>query len=132
MYEEGEIQVAKCKKCGESFPVFIFVADTDMVTTGCVSLTGKGNKIVLTMQTASESGQETEVRVGLGYKMVQVRYLDEGPSAKGMSFQEFRKVYKPPTPIYSCISCGSDSEVIKTETKSQFLTYGNIEVVNGS
>ena len=132
MYQEGEIIISKCKKCRESFPVFSFVADTDMVTFGCVALTGKGNKIALTMQGANETDSETETRIGSEYKIVQVRYINEEFSAKGISFQEFRKVYNPPIPIYSCIYCGADAETIKTETKDQFLAYGKIEVVNVS
>ena len=84
------------------------------------------------MQQPNETVLDIEARVGSGYKVVSVRYNDNIPSAKGMSFQGFRKAYKPPMPIYSCINCGSDSEAIKTETKEQFLTYGTIEVVNGS
>jgi hypothetical protein len=132
MYQEGEITIVQCKKCKESFPVFTFVADTDMVTIGCTSLSAKGDKIALTMQQPNETDSSIEARVGSGYKMVQVRYVGNSPSQKGMSFQDFRKNYKPATPIYSCINCYSDTEALKTETKEQFLTYGTIEVVNGS
>ena len=132
MYQEGQIAIAKCNKCGQTFPVFTFVANTDMVTTGCVALTGPGNKIVLAEQTENEVESEIEARIGSGYKIVKARFIDKGPSAKGMSFQEFRNVYKPPIPIYSCINCGDDSDVIKTETKEQFLVYGKIEVRGGS
>ena len=113
MYQEGQIAIAKCKKCDEEFPVFTFVADTDMLTLGCVALTGPGNKIVIAKRSADEENSEIEARIGGGYKIVQVRYIDKGPSAKGISFREFRKIYQPPVPIYSCINCGSDSDVIR-------------------
>lgn len=132
MYQKGEVTIAQCKKCKETFPVFTFVADTDMATMGCISLSAKGNKIALTMQQSNETDSNIEARVGSGYKVVRVRYEDNNPSTKGMSFQAFRKVYKPATPIYSCINCCSDSETLKTETKEQFLASGTIEVVNGS
>ncbi len=132
MYQEGRVSIVKCKTCMDSFPVFTFVADTDMLTSGCVALSAKGNKIILTMQATNETDSEVENRIGSNYKMVPVRYLDNGPSPVGMSFQEFRKVYRPRKAVYSCLSCGSDSEIVKTETKEQFLTYGKIEVTNYS
>jgi hypothetical protein len=132
MYQEGDVRIVQCKKCKETFPVFTFVADTDMVTMGCISLSAKGNKIALTMQQSNEKDSNLEARVGFGYKIVAVRYEDKNPSAKGVSFQDFLKTYKPATSIYSCINCGSDSEFLKFETKEQFLTYGTIKVVNDS
>jgi hypothetical protein len=131
MYQEGEISIAQCSKCQESFPVFTFVADTDMVTSGCVALTGLDKSIALTMQAVNESNEQLEARAGSNYKVILVRY-QETPIPKGLSFQEFRKLYKPPTSIYTCIYCGCDSKTINHETKEQFLSHGKIEILHGS
>lgn len=132
MYQEGQITIAKCRKCGNEFSVFTFVADTDMVTAGCVALSGPGNNIVLTEQDANESDSDIEARIGNGDGIVQVRYANSNQTPKGLSFQSFQKAHKPPVPIYSCINCGSDADEIKIETKEQFLAHGKIEVRHGS
>ena len=129
MYQEGEISISECTKCGDNFPVFTFVADTDMVTTGCVALTGPKNSIVLTMFGPDESIEAVEAKVGLSHKVVRASYEEE-PTNKAESFQEFLKTYKPAKPIYTCIHCGGNAHVIKQETKELFLGYGNIKVLN--
>ena len=127
MYQEGEIVISQCKRCDATFPVFIFVADTDMPITGCIALTAPGNRVLLTEQMPEESASEVEERVGEGFRSVPVRYI-EHPVDPGLSFQEFRKRYKAPEPIYSCISCGGDSKVVEKKTKEDFLADGTIDV----
>ena len=129
MYQEGKVRISKCSECSEEFPVFIFVADTDMVTSGCVSLTGLDKTIALTMCEPDETEADIELRLGENYKKIDVRYV-EHPVPNNLSFQEFQKVYKPTTPIYKCIYCGGDATEIKQETKEQFLSHGKIEVYN--
>ncbi|WP_025565855.1 hypothetical protein [Psychromonas sp. SP041] len=129
MYQSGEVSISECNECGEVFPIFTFVADTDMVTNGCVALTGADNSIVLTMSRANESISDIENRIGSNHKIVRATYVNE-PANNRVSFQEFRKTYKPAKPIYTCISCGGKSTVIKHQTKEQFLTYGKIQVIN--
>ena len=108
MYQEGIIRTSKCEDCDQEFPVFIFVADTDMVTSGCISLTGLDKSIALTELGPNETEAEAEFRLGENYKGVEVRY-DEHPAPKNLSFQEFRKTYNPLTPIYTCIYCGGEA-----------------------
>jgi hypothetical protein len=76
MYQEGEISIAQCSKCQESFPVFTFVADTDMITYGCVALTGIDKSIALTMQAANESNEQLESRAGSNYRIIRVKYQE--------------------------------------------------------
>ena len=130
MYTEGEVVIAKCTKCGETFPNFIFVGDTDMVTHSCIALTGQDKSLILTMWQPNEKRKDVEKRIGSNFKIAKVKYEKKPPLEKGTSFQSFLKTYKPPKATYSCIYCNSDSEVIKTETKEEFLSYGKIEVVN--
>ena len=127
MYQEGKIRISRCAECKEEFPVFIFVADTDMSTSGCIALTGLDKNIALTMYEPNETDADIETRLGNNYKSIEVRYV-EHPAPKDLSFQEYQKVYRPPTPIYTCIYCGGDATEVKQETKEQFLSHGNIEV----
>ena len=131
MYEEGEITIAECSECGESFPVFVFVADTDMVTVGCLAFTTVAKSIVLAEQLPGESPSSTAARLGPDVHSVSVRYEGE-VAPRGLSFQEFRKVYKPATPIYQCIYCGGDSLGLSKMSKEQFLATGEIRVVSRS
>ena len=132
MYQEGEINIIKCDSCGEEFPDFIFVADTDMVTYGCLSLTNKNKEIALTLAGEAESIKDVEERIGQGFHVLEVEYEDRTPSTKGQSFQDFLKTYKPPLPIYHCIYCHSKAFVNRTETKDQFLSHGVIRVFEDS
>ncbi len=131
MYQEGEIEISQCGNCHATFPVFVFVADTDMVTIDCIALTASENRVLLTEQMPEESVSDVEERVGEGFKVVTVRYI-EYPVDPGLSFQEFRKRHKAPEPIYSCPSCGGDSQVIEKKTKEEFVENGTIEVREAS
>ena len=96
-----------------------------MPTLGCVALTGLDKNIVLTLQSPQETESEIEDRIGANYKIVKVRY-EQGITSRGISFQEFSKVYKPPTPIYTCIYCAGDSYLIRSEQKTEFLGHHKI------
>ncbi|MFG1497326.1 hypothetical protein ABMA57_11890 [Saccharospirillum sp. HFRX-1] len=98
-----------------------------MVTFGCIALTAPGNRVVLTEQMGDESISEVEERVGGGFKSIPVRYKRHSVNP-GLSFQEFRKHYKAPEAIFSCISCGGGSKVVEKKTKEEFLVNGSIEV----
>ena len=127
MYQEGEISISQCERCHSTFPVFTFVADTDMPTIGCVALTAPGNRLLLTEQLPRETTSEVEARIGNGFRIVPVRFIKPQVCA-GISFQEFRKRYRAPEPIYTCISCGGDSKIIEKKAKEEFLKIGSIEV----
>jgi len=107
MYQYGKIATCKCIECNAKCPVFIFVADTDMITVGCTSLTGVSNNIILTIAGCNESIQSIERRVGLPLKVVQVN-VTQNQYTKTSSFQEFLKSYKPAASTYTCIYCGGN------------------------
>ena len=132
MYQEGEVVISECKTCGENFPVFVFVGDIDMLTTDCVALTSKEKEIVLTERASSETNEQIETRIGPNYNIVGVRYIQPELPPAGTSFQAFRQAYRPPTPVHTCIYCGSDSTPVAHQNKEQFLTHGRIRVENGS
>lgn len=80
----------------------------------------------LTEQMPEELVSDVEEKVGEGFKVALVRYI-EHPVDAGLSFQEFRKRHNSPEPIYSCPSCGGDSLVIEKKTKKEFIENGTIE-----
>lgn len=128
MYEGGYISEVKCEDCGRCFPVFTFMADTDMVTHGCVALTGTERQdLVLTTMRPNESIADINQRIGPGYKVVEVEYKQAQNKTTGR-FQDFLKAYQFPKAIYKCIYCGGEGIAIKEESKEEFMTHGAIEV----
>ena len=51
------------------------------------------------------------------------------PGKPGVSFQEFRKSYQPPTASYTCIFCAGAADVVATESVSEFEAHNKIEVL---
>ncbi|MDR3418745.1 MAG: hypothetical protein P4L83_21435 [Nevskia sp.] len=106
----------KSESTGRQFLVVLFSADTDMATAGWVAFTSlEKHEIVVTELTAEEyratangsSGYlqaEKRINAALGRTDLKcpwiVRAEDAGPGGKGLSFQEFRKVYRPPIIYY--------------------------------
>jgi hypothetical protein len=129
MYEGGYITNVECTDCGESFPVFTFEADNDMVTAGCIALTGIEEKdIVLTTMAADETTEVVKQRIGHGYKVAKIEYQVPRSQPATGSFQDFLKIYKAPVPAYKCIFCGGKTIAGMREEKEEFLKHGTIEV----
>ena len=98
------------EETGRRFPTVQFSADTDMVTMGWVSLTSiDGPEVVVTQMVGSEyivgartveELVEQRVNAALGRNDLRcvplVRAEERGPSGKGLSFQEFSRVYQSP------------------------------------
>lgn len=131
MHDQGDITLVQCIKCRESFPVFVFSGETDMLTSGCAALTGAAEKdIVITYQAASESDVQLEQRIGNGYKVVAVFFEKQNSEATTSgSFQSFLKNYIPPKAVYQCIYCGSNTEIIGQESKEEFLLHGKLRAL---
>lgn len=128
------------------FPIAQFSGDTDMVTAGWISLTStERTEIVVTQLTAEEYGVkakdptrylQAEQRVNSALKRVDLRCIwlvraeQVGPSGKGLSFQEFRKVYRPPKLLYRDIfSSTSLAEVVNRATRAEFERDGGKLIV---
>ncbi|WP_322629468.1 hypothetical protein [Halothiobacillus sp.] len=106
----------KSESTGKQFPVVLFSADTDMATAGWVTLTSiEKYEVVVSELTAEEyratangsSGYlqvEKRINAALGRADLKcpwfVRAEESGPSGKNLSFQEFKKVYRPPAIYY--------------------------------
>ena len=125
----GYITQVHCRGCGERFPVFTFSADTDMTTNGLVSLTRTDNKnIAIVASLQGETLQLVQDRVGAPYRTSEATYMHH-PGKPGVSFQEFRKSYQPPTASYTCIFCAGAADVVATESVSEFEAHNKIEVL---
>ena len=112
---EGTVSILDCPTCGEASPHLIFSGDTDMVTTGLASLTSvAANEVVITEaeppEWSDQTGQELEGRVNRlldrdDLRFVRLLRAEEIAYTAGLSFQDFRKVYREPRLTYSCPKC---------------------------
>jgi len=143
---EGLIGILICRECGQASPRMIFVGDTDMATAGLVSLTSvAANEIVICeaepAEWSDETGQRLEARINTALSRDDLRFLrllcvEETVFPAGLSFQEFRKVYRAPRLTYSCPKCGvgeivSDREITPSEYRSeggQLTVLGELEL----
>jgi hypothetical protein len=133
MFSDGQIKHVQCKGCGESFPVYVFVADTDMVTNGWVSFTGtEGKDIVLAELSAAEARTDLSGVMGPGYKHVKITFQEQTFTPDSERFQDFLKVYKPPIATYECIYCGGSASETCSESQQDFMAHGKISTRNGT
>ncbi|MDB5987172.1 MAG: hypothetical protein JWR16_2225 [Nevskia sp.] len=136
----------KSESTGKQFPAVLFSADTDMVTAGWVALTSlEKQEIVVTELTPDEyratangsSGYlqvEKRINAALGRADLKcpwfVRAEGSGPSGKGLSFQEFRKIYRPPVIYYRDIfQSDAVAREVSRVSLSQFEQAGGKLVV---
>ena len=128
------------------FPIVQFSGDTDMATMGWESLTSTERpEIVVTQRTADEyrlkaddqgQNQQIEHRINKALNRSDLRLSwlarveEVGPSATGLSFQEFRKVYQPPKLFFRDIfSEGTLAEQVGLVTLSEFERSGGNLIV---
>ena len=133
---EGEVQQVRCSACSASFPTFVFSGDTDVVTFGLEAATSVEPPFVVLgrlnddeIRAGPSDGRERFAnRMGqlLGAHLValSVAHWPKGGSSEGMTFQQFRQVYRPPEPVYHCPNCGGDAEVTARLSPADFVTQG--------
>jgi hypothetical protein len=113
----------------------IFSGDTDMATTGLASLTSStANEIAVfeaePAEWSDQTGSSIEVRINklLGrddLRFVQLIRAEEISYPEGVSFQDFRKLYREPRLIYSCPKCGVGEAVSdRSLTLSEYRDEG--------
>ena len=106
----------KSESTGKQFPAVLFSGDTDVVTAGWVALTSlEKHEVVVTELTAEEycatangtSGYlqvEKRMNAVLGRADLKCPWFvcaeQSSSNANGLSFQEFRKVYRPAVIYY--------------------------------
>ncbi|MFC4314273.1 hypothetical protein ACFPN2_34735 [Steroidobacter flavus] len=135
---DGTVVRLQCEACGAVFPYFRFTGDVDSDTDGLYSATScTGNELVIAEATPSEwnemgrgDGTSTEKNLAqqLGrtdLKIVHLVRVEDTNAAKGLSFAEFQKVYKPPVLIYSCPCCADgESRAVEELTAARFKKSG--------
>ena len=133
MFSDGQVNHVQCEECGESFPVYIFVADTDMPILGWVALTGTTDKdIVLAQLSSTESEAALAKLIGPNYKHVKVSFQEQAAGPTIGNFQDFLKTYKPAKATYGCIYCGGHAFETRTESQQDFMVHGKIGVRSGT
>lgn len=127
----------KSEKTGKKFPAVQFAADTDMATAGWVSLTSRVNHdlVVTTMtddefnQTAADASgyQIVEARVNQALKrtdlvctwLAHVVEPSYDVDIATLSFQDYRKIAKPPRLLYRDIYSDDGYATVETEVSRQ-------------
>jgi hypothetical protein len=124
------------------FPHAEFAGDSDAVTMGWCSFTSRVYvEVVLAELTAFEwcggdagvAAATERLNLELGRDdlvYIRVRYEQVGPSGSGISFQEFRKVYRPMRAHYSSRSGLEDSIWVREESLDEFRGSGGIVTVS--
>lgn len=136
---EGTIQRLHCDACGSVFPNFLFSGEEDSDTAGLCSAAVCSQKDVVLIVEANSSewndlalgvvaSIEDRLREQCSFsdlKVVRLLRVEHEPAAPGLSFSEFRKAYKRPVPIYSCVCCTTgESRVVEEITVRDFVDSG--------
>jgi hypothetical protein len=136
---EGAIQRLHCDNCGSVFHAFLFSGEEDGDTAGlcCAAVCNQKNIVVIVEMDASEwnefahgvfSSLEDRIRTQFNFrdlKVVRLLRVEPGSTSPGLSFEEFRKVYKPPSAIYSCVCCDvGEGRVYEEVAVKEFLSSG--------
>ena len=133
MFSDGQINHVQCEGCGQSFPVYVFVADTDMPILGWAAFTGTEDKdIVLAQLSAAELGTDLAGLIGPDYKHVKVSFQEQTPAPATSNFQDFLRTYKPLRATYECIYCGGRAFETHTESQQNFMGHGKIGIRSGT
>lgn len=140
----GTVVRLQCEACGAVFPHYGFTGETDADTDGLYSATScAANELVIAEATPDEWNEmgrgdgtlaERNLAQQLGrndLKIVRLLRVEDTSSAKGLSFAEFQKVYKPPVLIYSCACCpNGESRAIEELSVVRFKKCGGrIELI---
>ena len=138
----------KSEKTGKKFPTVQFSADTDVATAGWVSLTSRVNHdLVVTTMTDYELNQTTkdasgyqivEARVNRALKrtdlvctwLAQVVEPSYDVDIATLSFQDYRKIAKPPRLLYRDIYSDDGYATVETEvSRREFERKGGTFLV---
>lgn len=121
----GSVAIVTCRSCRASLPLFEFEMESD---TGAVGLCSAGRcnslDIVIAETTldewkAMQSGELSTLPLRLSgfpdFHVLHIKRIEQSPDPQaGISFYEFRNIYKPPVIVYACPCC-TDGEAVKTQ-----------------
>ncbi len=138
---DGYVIWLKSRRTGRLFPSIVFSGDTDMATEGFIALTSTERvEIVVTEMTGPEwNDQENgdkacarRVNQALGrtdlraVRLLRAEETFEAP--KGISFQEYQRLYTPPRYVYSDIHDPKGGEADMVSEQS----FGEFQAENGT
>jgi hypothetical protein len=128
---EASVLRLRCSKCETVFPHLLFSGEDDTTTSGLCSLSAcNTNEVVAAEAEADEwsdfegaGARALEKRVGLDLnrgdlKLIRLIHIEHASGGgAGVSFQDFRRVFVPPSLVFSCPCC-SDGESRKLDELS--------------
>lgn len=137
----GSIKMIACRSCNSKIPLFAFDSETDVDSIGFCSAAQCNDLRVVVAETTldewkmMERGEVMSLQSRIAgassiedLHILQIRRIERGPEpAAGVPFSEFRKIYKPPTIIYSCPCCNLGDAV-----ETQEYSVSEFEGLGGS
>jgi hypothetical protein len=125
----GSVSILSCNVCDTKFPIFDYEVESDSEEIGLYSAAlCDGRSLVLIELNldewlAAQSGELTDLPLrikeavgGEDYRLASILRVETPPlPPAGISFVEFRKLYKAPTVVYSCPCCVTGEAVTSAE-----------------
>jgi hypothetical protein len=121
---DGLVEHVQCHDCGQTFPAYLFVADTDMATSGWVAFTGTRDKDIVLARCSPDCPWDGVA--GPDYKRVKVAFDAHAVAGERAGFQHFLADYTPPKATYECIYCGGRAFGTRTESRRDFMVHGTL------
>ncbi|HEU4704503.1 MAG TPA: hypothetical protein VFS45_02170 [Sphingomicrobium sp.] len=132
---EGIVSILRCEGCSQSTPHLTLSGDTDMTTTGLVSLSSVARDEIVVVKLepaefADDTGLAVQTRLNSllerdDLRFVRLRRADAAAPTGGISFQDFQKAYQPPRLIFACPKCDvGDASQLTSETPSSYKRGG--------
>lgn len=136
----GAVKMLVCQSCDSKIPLFAFDSETDVDAVGLCSATQCNDlRVAIAEVTLDEwmqmaSGALTHLPSRLihdseikDFRVLHIKRIERGPAPPaGLSFSEFRKLYKPPVVIYACPWCDAGDAV-----ESQEFPVSEFEAMGG-
>ena len=121
MIVRGSVLLLACPDCGAQNPHFQYSGDTDMVTEGLSSAgDSEASRLALFRTVPGGSGLDADLRSARLAGTIQ-----HGPSAAGLDFQTFRKLYLRPGLKFHCPWCDAAEMTVSREmTPAEFVDAG--------
>lgn len=133
----GSVVIVTCRACQASLPLFEFEVESDTGAIGlCSAARCNGLDVVIAETTADEwaamqSGELSTLPTRLGrfgdFSVLHIMRVERSPDPPaGISFSEYRKIYKPPVVVYACPCC-----VQGEAFRNRELTIAEFEKIGG-
>ncbi|MGQ7830582.1 hypothetical protein [Altererythrobacter sp. Z27] len=124
MIVDGNVLLLSCPECGVQHPHFQFCGDTDMATDGVSSAGDREGSLLALFRTSQDKVEQQGLGGDLRSAML-ARVIEHAPSAEGLDFATFRKLYRPPELKYHCPWCDMAEMSVSREMKpDEFVEAG--------